>query len=321
MANCDKQFRDYCDKISFDKDERESLADSRNAIRDLITDDFKKYDGRPSPDYHGQGSFMMKTIIKRLDGNHDLDDGVYFAYPGDDDETPTPETFHRWIHDAVDGHTTMETQEKYHCVRIQYKAGHHVDLAIYRERGSKHPELASTNDTEDDWIVSDAREFYEWFNEQTKESEGQLRRVIKYLKAWALYKKVPMKGITLTILAAKDGHYSKSDRDDEAFLNTLKNIKASLDLKFECFRPTAPTDQDLLKPCRGTNKETQIKDAFDALINSGNEAMDHPVQKNACQKWSKYFDSRFDCSGASEELTEGKHFSQPAFIKSDARSA
>ncbi len=54
------------------------------------------------------------------------------------------------------------------------------------------------------WIVSDPKAFKDWFIKKVQDNDEQLRRVVKYMKAWKEYKEVPLKGIGITILAANN---------------------------------------------------------------------------------------------------------------------
>jgi hypothetical protein len=45
----------------------------------------------------------MNTIIEPLDGEFDIDDGIYFKVEAE--PLQGINTFHRWIFEAVDGHT------------------------------------------------------------------------------------------------------------------------------------------------------------------------------------------------------------------------
>lgn len=71
------------------------------------------------------------------------------------------------------------------------------------------------------------------------DNDEQLRRLVKYLKAWKDYKSVPLKGIEITILVSNnycvfEGHDEKSLRD------TVQAIIDSLEINFACYKPVAP---------------------------------------------------------------------------------
>ena len=82
--------------------------------------------------------------------------------------------------------------------------------------------------------------------------KNQLKRIVRYLKAWTDNKRhlnLP-NGMIFTILAVNN--YVAKDRDDEAFLETLKAIQKSIDdtrhnwASYECKRPTIDKTENLL---------------------------------------------------------------------------
>jgi len=106
MANCDKLFRKFNKVITLDQTRKEQLRTSRNAVRERIRRYFREKQNGLVPKFHGQGSFMMNTIICPLDGEFDVDDGIYFKVKVK--PLQTINTFHEWIREAIDEHTKQE---------------------------------------------------------------------------------------------------------------------------------------------------------------------------------------------------------------------
>jgi len=312
MANTHNIFIEFNKKIRLSKAKKDSLRTSRNALRDKIKKDFAS-DADYSPVFKSQGSFPMDTIVEPISkGKYDLDDGVHFDVKEKPKESTS--TFHKWIYDAVGDHTDKVT-DKNPCVRVIFSDGHNVDLTIYYRIGSNHPFLAHKKNG---WSESDPQEFITWFNNKLDEQK-QLRRIVRYLKAWCDYKSLAATtGLILTILAAEN--YSEAERDDIALLNTLKNIQSKLKFSFACYRPTTPSYEDLLKNCSETDKNSFLS-ALDSFIKSGEQAVTHKNQKDACEKWEKHFGDRFPTSMAEDELDEANKFSSPVILNSDGRSA
>lgn len=289
MADCNKQFKEFDKEIFLHKSKREGLFTSIKSIREKIIKDFKSEGGGYKPRFQTQGSYEMDTIINPLiSGDYDIDEGVYFDVENEPDELPA--TFHRWIYDSVKNHTDKPPEDKNPCVRVLFADGHHIDLTIYyKQKYENHPKLAHKTNG---WIESDPIEFIDWF--EGKMDEGnQLRRIVRYLKAWADFRSgINPSGLILTILAAQN--YVQNERDDLAFLSTVTKIKNWLDISFTCLRPTTPLYEDLLKDFSYTNKEN-FKIALESLVALGNQAKDETSLKNACLKWQKIFGDRFSC--------------------------
>jgi hypothetical protein len=310
MANCDNLFREFNKTIKLSETKKDSLRASRNALRKKVKDKFKQEGFEVK--FYWQGSFAMRTIITPKDGGYDIDDGIYVQ--GDDLPEVPIETLHTWIVQAAKDHTSIEPKDKNTCVRVFFKDGHHIDLVLYHKKENEHPKLAHKVKG---WTPSDPKEFMDWFNPRC-DKDGQAKRIVQYLKAWAdnIREEIPG-GIILTILAINN--LRLSDRDDVAFLDTMKSMYGSLSIQSQCMRPTTAYE-DLLADY-SQSKRNYFMGKLSAFIQSGNQAMEMTNQKDACPKWQKHFGDRFPCGMAEDNLDDAKSFASPAFIKSDARSA
>ena len=332
MADNHEQFIEFNKTIKLDKSKKEELKKNRDALRDKITKYFKdKKPNEVKPKYSAQGSFMMNTIVNPLpneetddDGNtkklypYDLDDGVYFIDKLDNRKSES--TYHNWIYDAVKDHTSKGAEKKNTCVRVLYADGHNIDLPIYfkekEEDGeSTIPQLAHKSKN---YIDSDPKEFYRWFNDKAND---QLKRIVRYLKAWrdkqnkSYSTKLPS-GLVFTILATNN--YCEDERDDIAFRDTLEAIKSAIDDNYECKRPTTKKDEDLLEKY----SESHFKDRLSKLIESGNKAIDSSNPKEGCKKWQKHLGDRFVCSNVEDTSKDSaKSYAEPAVFKVNAGSA
>jgi hypothetical protein len=282
MANLHQAFLDFNDSIRLDSSHQDSLRTSRNAVRDKIRKFFAAKDLDIAPKFHGQGSFMMNTIIEPLSKEFDIDDGVYFI--SDNDPDYNVQTYHNWIVAAVTGHTKEAPIDKNTCVRVTYKASYHIDLPIYHVKSDGVPRLAHKAQG---WIESDPREFTSWFSSRCDDS-GQLRRLVRYLKAWSDFKKGELpSGLIMSILAAQN--YASHARDDVSLQLTLTAIQETLQQSFQCMRPTTPANEDLLANFSKTKREYFLS-SLNSLVNAAtysiNDAVSHT---DACRRWQVYF--------------------------------
>ncbi len=196
MANCDNLFREFNERIKLSETKKESLRTTRDSLRGKIRSKFKdkSYDVK----FSWQGSFAMNTIITPKDNDYDIDDGIYIQTDSKPEESTV--TLHSWIVEAAEKHTNQKPKDKDPCVRVYFADGHHVDLVLYYlKKSNEHPQLAHKRDG---WIVSDPKEFIDWFNTQCDEN-GQLKRIVRYFKAWADNLRGDMpSGLIFTVLAA-----------------------------------------------------------------------------------------------------------------------
>lgn len=296
--NTHKLFSEFDKKINLNNSKVSKLKVNRDALRNKIRDHFKSKDWNV-PKFYSQGSFPLKTNLNPIkkqteDGDikeeYDLDDGVYIICPRNERKEPT--TYHDRIKKAVDGHADSVIN-KSTCVRVVYMDGHHIDLPIYwLEEDGNTPQLAHKSKGFTD---SDPKAFKDWAdsNISSANSNGQLRRIIRYLKAWKNFQEnknnnlnLPS-GFILTILACNN--FVKNDRDDLALKNTTEKVKASLETGFSCYRPTIPTDEELLVDY---SKSTVLKE-LEGLISYAQKAIDTDSEKEASEYWQNVFGDRF----------------------------
>lgn len=307
--NTHKLFLDFDSTIKLSTSKVAKLESNRRALRKKIKDNFED-NGWESPKFYSQGSFPLNSNlnpIKKImsDGDikeeYDLDDGVYFVCPRT--ERKEAATYHDRIKKAVEGHA-VGVVDKNTCVRVIYADGHHIDLPCYwLEKEGNTPRLAHKSKG---FIDSDPKAFRKWVDGKisSADSSGQLRRVIRYFKAWKNYRenqnariKLPS-GFILTILICQN--YSKNERDDLAFLRTAKVVQAALERDFACYRPTIPTDEDLLE---NYSKDTVLGE-LENLVSNVQNAIESSRKKEASEFLRNVMGERFPLREEEEEEDE-----------------
>jgi hypothetical protein len=332
MANLHDTFIEFNDIIKLPSKKKDELRTSRNAIRDDIEKYFKENRDNHKVKFKGQGSFVMNTTILPDNDEYDVDDGVYIF--GKIEDRPEPATAHNWIVRAVENRTSQKTRDKNTCVRVQYVKKYHVDLPIYYKTTGQSSD--SFFDEEDvpflahkskGWIASDPYAFKLWFDDKAK-GKPQLKRIVRYLKCWSdnkSYLNLPS-GMVFTILAVDN--YESNERDDKAFLETLKSIQKQIDdtrfifASYVCKRPTIDTSENLLDKYFADTTKADFLDNLNSLIESGKQAIEIKSKKEACPKWRKHLGDRFPFSNIAESDEElATAFSIPDIIKNDNKSA
>jgi len=299
MANCHKNFLTGSDsfhsKINLDESKVSSLRVSRDNLRKHIRAKFEELN-RPKIKFKMQGSFDMNTTVNPLNGDYDIDDGVYFSPSLE--ERPTSVTVHNWIVDAAKSYKTVDPPiDKKRCVRVPFKSGYHVDFPIYdlvennNGQEDSEPHLAVKLDG---WIFSDPVKITNWFSKNVKDTQGQLRRIVRYFKAWADYEnqstrpKMPS-GLVLTILATEE--FCFENGEDSAFGNTASAIYDRLTDDENIFNPVDSTEN--LR-----NRITDVQffnflERLDYLIRSAETAIEHSSKEEAAKHWKKRLGDRF----------------------------
>lgn len=292
MVNCHDLFQKFHDEIKLTTSKQSSLKTAKDTLRERVKKYFSKELKIESPKFWSQGSYAMGTIVNPLEGEYDIDDGIYLQHLDvNKDNWPTPETAHKWIYDAVKGHTKEDPIDKRTCIRVIYSGQYHVDIPIY---GTYAGEYYLAEKGEDGWRYSDSRVFSDWFAKEVKQKGEQLRVIVRYFKAWADFKsksksiKLPS-GLVLTVLVSEN--YISEEHDDYAFGITAKNIYKKIASEFAVYNPV---DNSEILTSRLTDiQKENFRGLLSDLAESINKALGEKDKKDACQIWRTEFGDRF----------------------------
>ena len=302
MANTNKQFQDFDENLSIPMSKRQKMSESREATRDRISLWFKNNQPEYPISFWIQGSHKNSLNIRTEGDNCDQDDGIYVDRNPEDSVDGT--TLQEWIFEALEGSTSTTPEHKPRCIRNFYKPNNlgtfHIDYpSYYKTEDMFHPMLTVKNGELEE---SDPKEFTEWLKDIT-DDEGQLRRLIRYLKGWADYKSKSIdmpNGLTLTVLAC-NSYVAVDSRDDEALYETLQGIQSALQTEWECIMPSTPHD-DLLANTDYTFRVNFMNSLSD-LISDAEEALEVSSKHKASKLWKKHMGTRYPL--APEENTVG----------------
>ena len=319
MANCHDLFLSFHKSIGLSDSAKERLRKARDAIRERIRKSFSEAKRTPLPEFHEQGSYATHTIVNPIDGEYDIDDGVYLQNldKTDNSNWPTMETVHKWIVDAVVGHTGHSPIDKRTCVRVVYAGQYHVDLPIYAELNGEnlHAEKGQQG-----WHKSDPKAIITWFQDAVKKHGEQLRQMVRYFKAWADHNskdgKLPS-GFVFTVLIV--GKFLPHDRDDVCFGKLVKAIHSQLVSSLYVPNPV-DSSEDLLARYTEDQKK-RVMDALSRLQKVAANALSTDGKVEACKAWRTEFGSRWPDCDMIEKSDSPLYTTAPAILKDDARSA
>ncbi|HEX7356287.1 MAG TPA: hypothetical protein VF270_01105 [Ignavibacteriaceae bacterium] len=296
MANCNKLFGDFNKEITPSSDQLQKMKTSRVALEKKITSKIEEKLG-VTPSYYTQGSGAqkMRTIIIKEDGTYDADRGVYLP----EEPSVSAETVQKYVYDAVNDHTSDGAEHRKKCIRVYYKCAYNIDFPVYYEL--KDEEYARMAVKGIGWIIDDPWHMITWF-EGYKDSNGQLVRMVKYLKVWASKVnsfKMPS-GIALTVWAAEN-FSAVNDRDDECLFKLLKSIRSALFFGVSCYSPVEPFDDLTAK--LSEDQKTKFKTELNKFISNAELALDTANQLEASKKWQKHLGNRFP-DGVNEDTDQ-----------------
>lgn len=140
-----------------------------------------------------QGSYKYATLIKPVHSGeeYDVDVGVYFDWDDEQGAEPTPRQLRDWVQtELLEYEKVCEELKKVaippkeRCSRASYVRQFHIDTPVYHLNAvSDVRRLACLSDK---WEYSDPKKLYKWFKDAVGgDDRDQLRRVVRYLKAWA----------------------------------------------------------------------------------------------------------------------------------------
>jgi len=289
MADLNAEMKIYHEAIALSSKKKESLRTSRDAIRERIRKYFWETLKVSVPKFQGQGSYSMHTMINPLDGEFDIDDGVYLQHldANDMDKWPAPVTVHQWLLKATDDHTNEKSVDKQTCVRVRFAGRYHVDLPAY---GTMNNAYLLADKGPKGWRVSDPKAITDRF---LKQEGDQLRRVVRYLKAWADFQqgrigKLPS-GLILTVLAAH--HIQADDRDDLSLSRTVSAISNSVNPFFIVFNPVDRSEE--LTARLSEEQKVRFQDAIKSFADDAALAIDTDDPEKASKLWRRQFGDRF----------------------------
>lgn len=331
MANVQKYFEQFHDKVRIDYDSSEPLREKRDIILKRIRK-YLKDNNLPGFAELLQGSYAMKTGVKPIaDLEYDIDVGLRFAIT---DKDYTAEVVRGWIIAAMKGHTE-KVFPKGPCDRVVYADGYHVDLVSYatwEDEFKQQQHRLAHNKT--GWRPADPPKLLSFVDDAMAPFEGtedsasntnQFRRCVRYLRRWmdvAIPKESDAKpaGLAFVLLAAKclQPVTSPDGKPDDrlALHGMIQRALAIFPLRITVHKPVpegedvfaklSDEDMDDLKSRLGTLKA--------ALEKAGREA--DPVK--ACEILHDQFGDDFPIP---EPEDTGKKTRAPAIVPSSSSGA
>src|SRR5699024_6808697 len=296
MYNLESEFkRFYGEHVVLPQKEKRSLFTKKNININRLKDGLIEYNEEKGTDYKlaeepiVQGSVAMSTVIQNDSNDYDIDVAIVF----EKDNLPSGTTATKnMVVNALKKKTKqfkVEPEAKTNCVRIVYAEGYHIDFAIYRRY--KNGEDYIYEHCGSEWRERDPRSLTQWFLDQNKEKEYNLREVVRLLKMFSKsrdgWRNMPG-GLIQSVLV--DEQFQSYDRIDERFYYTVNSIKDRLAYNKEVYNPTDPNKSLKLVSKDSTkmdNLYNRLKDKLsklDVLFTSS------CTYNQAIEAWEELFD-------------------------------
>jgi hypothetical protein len=199
MAHIQAQFEQFNATIRLGRfEENAILREKRDIIRDKLETRLPEVfaahkETCPGFSFMDQGSYAMNTGIKPLDGDFDIDQGLYFEISID--AYPDPVVLKERVHEALYAHTD-DVCIRRSCVTVFYHCDgepiYHVDIAIYSDKaynadGKSYTAKGKQYSAPEHrfWKVSDPEQLtIVLFAKFSDADRPQFRRIVRIWKRW-----------------------------------------------------------------------------------------------------------------------------------------
>ena len=242
-----------------------------------------------------QGSFALKTIIKPLaNREYDADVLLFMQYqPGKE-----PADYINDAYDCLRQHGTYKdmVHRKTRCVTLNYAGDFHLDIVPCIEANGQR---RICNRTTNKFEITDGTGYRDWFDEKTRITNGNLKRVTRLLKYMRDHKgNFTAPSILLTTLIGMTVSDFEGDTHFKTVPDTLKTVCTRINaflqanaLMPEIRNPVLPGetftrhwDQD---------KYRNFREKFNTYTSQVNDAFEEADPQRSVQKWRKLLGQEF----------------------------
>ena len=291
-------FQDFLsEEVNLNKTRLQKLNSSSSAVDTFLSGNLDLYEKTER-----QGSYGLKTIIKPVGTReYDADQLLYMTY----DEDKEPKDYINNVYDCLKGNDNYKDKvhRRTRCVYIDYAGDFHLDLVpciTQQDWFTQEEKYFICNNKENEFELTDGTGYRDWFNEKTKITNGDLKRVTRLLKFLRDHKRnFSVKSILLTTLIGNSVYSSdewgKDFKDIPTSLKTISNrinnfLQANISMPKIC-NPVLSTesftrhwDQD---------KYSNFREKFNIYNDKINNAFDATDHNTSVKKWREVFGDNF----------------------------
>ena len=301
-------FNDFLkDEVNLNQSRLDRLNTSVKAVSEFLSQNLDSY-----IKIERQGSYALGTIIKPADENteYDADILLYMKYEKGKDPKEYIDELYRCIRE--DKVYKEKAHRKTRCVSLNYAGDFHLDIVpcITKEDGKQYICNYKTNEFEQ----TDGTGYRDWFNDKTKITHGNLKRVTRLLKYLRDHKgNFTAKSILLTTLIGRtvydedDGDLFKSVPDSLKIVsNRINDFLQRNPIMPKITNPVLP-EEDFTRHW-DQKKYDNFRSLFNLYNNKINEAFDAKEHDDSVEKWRDVFGENFGTKkGTSGGNSHQKH--------------
>lgn len=244
-------------RVTPTSDQRDFLQSHWNELAEHLKSKLKEQHGFTVSTWL-QGSYKYGTLIKPVHANeeYDVDVGVYLAWGDAEESPPTSTQLREWVQAELLVYQktcadlkAVAIPPKERCSRASYVRQFHIDTPVYHIDSEQDKRRLACLSGE--WEDSDPKALYKWFKDAVSgDNREQLRRIVRYLKAWAAvsFEDIPASrptSIFLTVLATEayqDLWRILDSDDDDVLIAVAKKIHKRLVAERSVMNPVDDTE-------------------------------------------------------------------------------
>ena len=310
MYDLSKEMNDFYENhVKVEKSVYEDLRDKKRKNLSRLKSGMEEYNrvNKTSyriSDHREQGSIAMATIVQNDEKDYDIDVAVIF-----DEENIGKDASalfaKRLVFAALRGKmgAFKEYPEiKTNCVRITYSEGYHIDFAVYKKCENDYWHAGA------EWNERNPKAINDWFKDQVYKKGGNLRKVIRLSKMFCKSRPdwdMPA-GLIQTVLCNEC--FVDSERLDECFYETMRNIVNRLNYNMDVRNPT-DISKTLLTRKKDSNRLENYRKQLVKNLQNVTEAKD---KKETLAAWKEFFNNDF---WAKDVICESKTAHSVCFSK------
>ena len=290
-------FREFLtNEVNLNPARLRNLNDRSAAVNTYLRDNLDAYEKTEQ-----QGSYGLQTIIKPV-GNreYDADMLLYMMY----DEEKEPRDYINELYNCLrqNGNYEDKVHRRTRCVYVDYAGDFHLDIVpcITAQEDEEKEEYVICNNEDNCFESTDGIGYRDWFNERTRITEGDLKRVTRLLKFLRDHKNnFSVKSILLTTLIGNT--VDTIDEGSEDFKDIPTSLK-TVSNRINCFLQNNAWMPEICNPVLSTESFTRhweedkyhnFREKFDIYNDKINDAFDATDHNTSVKKWRELFGDNF----------------------------
>ena len=295
------------EEVDLNKTRLDTLNRSSSAVDAFLSSNLDAYEKTER-----QGSYGLKTIIKPVGTReYDADMLLYMTY----DEEKEAKDYINEVYNCLRENDTYKDKvhRRTRCVYINYAGDFHLDLVpclTQQDPFTQEEESFICNNKENEFETTDGTGYRDWFNEKTRITHGNLKRVTRLLKFLRDHKgNFSVKSILLTTLIGNSVYASDEGGEDfkdipialKTISNRINSFLQDNALMPEICNPVL--EGESFTRHWDQKKYSHFREMFDLYNSKINEAFDATDHNTSVRKWRELFGDNF---GELKDETENK---------------